>query len=115
VRALRDQLWERLVAAVPGLTLNGHHALRLPNTLNVRFPGVSGGTLLASAPEIAASTGSACHQGEEASSAVILAMGVPPEKAMGSVRLTLGRRTTGEEVARAADALGRAWRQLARR
>lgn len=110
---LRDDLLQRLEAEVPGLRLNGHRTLRLPNTLNVRFPGVSGNAVLAGAPEVAASTGSACHAGHEDASAVILAMGVAPDDAIGSVRLTLGRSTTPEDVARAASALGRAWRGLA--
>lgn len=111
VRALRDTLWDRL-AAVPGLALNGHRNLRLPNTLNVRFPGVSGNAVLDGAPEIAASTGSACHEGHDSASAVILAMGVTPEQALGSVRLTLGRGTTENDVARAAETLVRSWRDL---
>jgi cysteine desulfurase len=102
---LRDELWSQLAAGVPGLKLNGHPALRLPNTLNVRFPTVSGEAILAGAAEVAASTGSACHEGHEQASAVILAMGVDPVDALGSVRLTLGRSTTREEVARAARAL----------
>ncbi|HEX7605010.1 MAG TPA: cysteine desulfurase family protein [Polyangiaceae bacterium] len=111
MRSLRDALWERIAAGVPGLALNGHRESRLPNTLNVRFPRASGSAVLAAAPEIAASTGSACHEGHESASAVILAMGVAPETALGSVRLTLGRSTTEDEVARAADALVRSWRR----
>ena len=111
LRALRDLLWERLSESVPGLTLNGHRELRLPNTLNVRFPGTSGSSVLEGAPELAASTGAACHEGQESASAVILAMGVAPDEALGSVRLTLGRGTTEEEVVRASDALVRSWRR----
>ena len=110
VRQLRDRLWERLAADVPGLQLNGCAEPRLPNTLNVRFPGALGSRLLAAAPEVAASTGSACHDGQEQASAVILAMGVSSADAVGSVRLTLGRQTTLEEVDRAAESLARAWR-----
>jgi cysteine desulfurase len=111
MRTLRDALWARLAAEIPALALNGHHELRLPNTLNVRFPRASGIAVLAGAPEVAASTGSACHEGHERASDVILAMGVRPEDALGSVRLTLGRGTTRDEIGRAADALIRAWRQ----
>jgi cysteine desulfurase len=111
-RALRDLLRDRLAAGVPGLTVNGHRELRLPNTLNVRFPRASGSAVLEGAPELAASTGAACHEGEESASAVILAMGVPPPEALGSVRLTLGRGTTEEEVVRASDALARSWKRL---
>jgi cysteine desulfurase len=114
IKALRDTLWERLAAAIPGLGLNGHHDQRLPNTLNVRFPNVFGGAVLADAPEVAASTGSACHEGYESASPVILAMGVSPDEALGSVRLTLGRSTTGGHVASAAESLTRAWSGLAR-
>ena len=110
VTSLRDELWERLESAVPGIQLNGHRTLRLPNTLNVRFPGTSGNAVLAGAPEIAASTGSACHAGHDAASAVILAMGIPEVVAVGSLRLTLGRGTTVEDVAHGADALARSWR-----
>lgn len=109
---LRDQLWQLLRDQVPGLALNGHETQRLPNTLNVRFPRVSGTALLAAAPLVAASTGSACHEAGETASAVILAMGVGPQEALGSVRLTLGRGTTAVDIATAAQELAQAWRQL---
>lgn len=114
VTQLRDALWDRLAAAVPGIQLNGHRSLRLPNTLNVRFPGASGTAILQGAPEVAASTGSACHAGGESASAVILAMGVTADAAMGSVRLSLGRGTTPAAVVAAADALVRSWRSALR-
>src|SRR5258708_39262776 len=95
VRALRDRLWEQLAQAIPDLALNGNADNRLPNTLNVRFPRVSGEALLAATPEIAASTGSAGPEGHESASAVFLALGIPAGAAPGSVRLTL-RVVTGE-------------------
>lgn len=106
---LRDLLFARLLAKVPQLRLNGHPTLRVPGALNVCFPNVSGTQLLANTPEIAASTGSACHDGNETASAVLLAMGISPEVARGAVRLTLGRSTTEDDVERAADALARGW------
>jgi len=109
LQTLRDYLWTLLSARVPGLALNGHPDRRLPNTLNVRFPGVSGSALLDAAPEVAASTGSACHAGSESASPIILAMGVVLQEALGSVRLTLGRSTSENDIVRAADALVRAW------
>lgn len=112
LRALRDRLWNELEARVPGLALNGHPDRRLPNTLNVRFPGVSGRALLEATREVAASTGSACHAGGESASSIVLAMGVTPQDALGSVRLTLGRSTTQGNVLRAAAALGRNWKSL---
>jgi cysteine desulfurase len=110
--ALRERLWDALRCGVPGLALNGHPTERLPNTLNVRFPGVRGSALLTAAPEIAASTGAACHAGSEAASAVITAMGVKHDAALGSVRLSLGRGTTEEDVDLAAAALVRAWEEI---
>jgi len=112
MKNLRDSLWYSLASEVPGLALNGHRESRLPNTLNVRFPDVSGDALLAGAPEVAASTGSACHAEEACASAVIIAMGLASRDALGSVRLTLGRGTTERDVSRAAEALIRAWRRL---
>src|SRR5262249_34883107 len=112
VRGFGDELWSLLGEQVPGLALNGDMQERLPNTLNVRFPLVSGTELLAATPEIAASTGSACHDGQESASAVILAMGIPAAEAVGSVRLTLGRATTHDDIALAAHALSRAWRSI---
>jgi len=112
LQGLRDLLWNRLSEAIPKLAINGHSALRLPNTLNVRFHQVTGNALLEDTPEIAASTGSACHEGYERPSTVLLAMGIDPIEALGSVRLTLGRTTTEPEVERAAEVLIRSWRRL---
>ena len=61
---------------------------------------------------MAASTGSACHDGHESASPVLRAMGVPPELARGAVRLTLGRSTTEDQLEQAAAALIRAWGEL---
>src|SRR5207247_11277657 len=84
---------------------NGHPELRLPNTLNVSFVGQVGADLLQNVPEIAASTGSACHEGKVSQSPVLCAMGVPPEIGRGAVRLSVGRFTTEAEIDRAEDAL----------
>ena len=110
VRALRHSLWDRLFAAIPGLALNGHPVERLPDTINIRFPGVRGSAVLAKANQIAASVGSACHEGGESASPVLLAMGIEEQQALGSVRLSLGRMTSEHEIQLAAqiltDALG---------
>ncbi|MFU8803485.1 MAG: cysteine desulfurase family protein [Bradymonadaceae bacterium] len=105
VATLRDLLWHRLNEAIPNLAINGHPLERLPNTLNVRFPGISGPALLSQTPEIAASTGSACHEGHDQPSPIILAMGISPQDALGSVRLTLGHSTTADDITRASDYL----------
>jgi cysteine desulfurase len=108
---LRDRLHSALANAIPGIVVNGRGE-RLPNTLSVRFPGVSGSALLEATPEVAASTGSACHEGHESASAVLLAMGLSQEKALETVRLSVGTTTTREDVDAAADALTRRYREL---
>lgn len=106
LKLLRDRLFDRLHQALGDrIVLNGHPELRLPNTLNVNFLGHVGADLLAQVPEIAASTGSACHEGSVTQSPVLCAMGVPPEIGKGAVRLSVGRFTSEEEVDRAADIL----------
>ncbi|MDP1900401.1 MAG: cysteine desulfurase family protein [Rubrivivax sp.] len=111
--ALRERLHEHLASAIPGLRLNGHPEYRLPNTLHVSFPGVSGRALLAEAAEIvAASVGSACHSEHDAVSGVLAAMGVDAAQAAGAVRLSVGRMTTPDEVTRAAAGLVAAWQRL---
>jgi cysteine desulfurase len=112
VQVLRDDLWTGLQKQVPGIALNGHPTQRLPNTLSIRFPKVSGTALLANTPGIAASTGSACHDGHESASDVITAMGIRPEDALGTVRLTLGRGTTPKHIEQAAKLLTDAWTRL---
>ena len=109
LRALRDRLHAKLLAALGDrLTLNGHLELRLPNTLNVNFLDHIGAELLAKVPLVAASTGSACHEGSVCLSPVLAAMGVAPAVGRGAVRLSVGRFTTEVEVDRAAEMLARA-------
>ncbi|TDR84553.1 cysteine desulfurase family protein [Enterovirga rhinocerotis] len=112
---LARHLLRRLREEVPGLILVGHPERRLPNTVNVLFPGVTGNALLAACPEILASTGSACHAGSDLPSAILLALGLAPDRAVGAVRLSLGRTTSGDEIDRAARSLAAAWRRLAAR
>ena len=109
-RQRRELLWTLLRAGVPGLARHGDPARCLPNTLHVRFPATTGAAVLAAAPEVAASTGSACHDGHDLAPAVLLAMGIPAAEALGAVRLTLGRGTSETDVHAAAAALARAWR-----
>jgi cysteine desulfurase len=109
---LRERLWARLVDGVPGIARTGAGTPILPNTLHVRFPGCSGAELLQRAPELAASTGSACHAGEGAASGVLGAMGLSGAEARGAVRLSLGRLTRGWDIGPTARALIRAWRSL---
>jgi cysteine desulfurase len=109
LRRLRDRLWTRLQEGLGDkVVLNGHPDKRLPSTLNVNFAGQVGADLLQSVPEIAASTGSACHEGTVCLSPVLQAMAVPASLGRGAVRLSVGRFTTEEEIDRAATALIRA-------
>jgi cysteine desulfurase len=105
--ALRDRLYQGLCERMKTVRLNGHSTERLPNTLNVSFVGLDSSTLLPIVPEIAASTGSACHSGETEPSAVLLAMGVSRDVALGAIRFSLGRWTTEEEIDRAVEVLAR--------
>jgi cysteine desulfurase NifS/selenium donor protein len=102
IRELRDYFHSRLAELACDVLLNGHATERLPNTLNVSFSGVNGAELLEQIPEIAASTGSACHDGCGELSGVLKAMGLSRAQGFGAVRFSLGRLTTKEELDRAA-------------
>jgi cysteine desulfurase len=101
--SLRDRLETRVVDAVDASTVNGSIDQRLPGTSNISFAGVEGNALLASLPDLAVSSGSACTSSHPEASPVLLAMGVRPELAKASLRISLGRFTTTAEVDRAAD------------
>jgi cysteine desulfurase len=104
IKTLRDRLHTNILDGLGSdkVKLNGHPEKRLPNTLNISLQGVIGEELLRQTPEIAASTGSACHAGSTEPSAVLLAMGLARERALGALRLSLGRWSTKEEVDEAA-------------
>ncbi|MFV1967013.1 MAG: cysteine desulfurase family protein [Pirellulaceae bacterium] len=110
---LRDRLLDCLREVIgEALTVNGEEVERLPNTLSVNFPRVSGGELLARIPELCASTGSACHSGTTKMSSTLAAIKLAPEVARGTVRLSVGWYTSEEEIDRAADLLLGAWEDL---
>lgn len=115
VGALRDALHHRILEGIPSALLNGHPVERLPNTLNMSFPGVNAGALLAAIrDQVACSTGSACHAGHASPSGVLLAMGRDEGLASAALRLSLGWGTTMDEVRTAAAAIVDRERQLAR-
>jgi cysteine desulfurase len=106
---LRDRLVAMLAEALPRrVHLHGHPARRLPNTANLRIDGIAGHAVLAAAPEIAASTGSACHSGAHEPSPVLQAMGIEHDTALGAIRLSLGRWTREQDIDTAVEALTRA-------
>ncbi|MFA6337015.1 MAG: cysteine desulfurase family protein [Candidatus Paceibacterota bacterium] len=100
LRKLRDKLIKGIEAKISGAFLNGHSQKRLPNNINFRFEFIEGEALIAKLDikGIAASTGSACSSEKLQPSHVLLAIGLAPQKAHGSLRLTLGRWTTDKEV-----------------
>ena len=108
LRGLRDRLEAGLRRALgaEAIRRNGHPDERLPNTLSVSLLGVRADALLASiAGRVAASAGSACHADDVRLSPVLRAMGVDPEWGMGTVRLSVGRSTTEDEVDEAASVI----------
>jgi cysteine desulfurase len=96
---LRDRLQEQLCQSLPGTIVHGHPQLRLPNTLSAAFPGVDAGRLLADLGDrLAASAGAACHSHGVTVSHVLAAMGIDAELARSTIRLSVGRFTTGQEI-----------------
>jgi len=103
---LCDYFWTRLQDELDDrVALNGHPTQRLPNTLNVGFVGRDGSEILAKLEGVAASTGSACHEGSVELSPVLRAMGTPMEVGLGAIRFSLGRGSTREEIEKVLDML----------
>ncbi|HTL69761.1 MAG TPA: aminotransferase class V-fold PLP-dependent enzyme, partial [Candidatus Eisenbacteria bacterium] len=113
--ALRDRLLRKLRAGAPDCVVNGGLEHRLPQNLNVSFPGLSSGELLAALPGVALSSGSACLSSSPEKSYVLQALGVPPDVKAGAVRFGLGRFNTAAEIDWAADRVLRAARRLRRK
>jgi cysteine desulfurase len=99
---LSGDLFAALKREIPEIVLVGDPKRRLPNTLNVLFPRTSGRKVLEKCWRVMASTGSACHADSEEPSAILTALGIARDNALGAVRLSLGRGTTKEDVADAA-------------
>ncbi len=102
---LRNQLWKNIIKYNKGTKLNGFLTNRLPNNLNIRFTGLSNETLIVALDQagIAVSAGSACSSRALAASHVLTAIGLNPKQAMESIRITLGKNTTKEEIKKAAE------------
>jgi cysteine desulfurase len=112
VAGLRDRLQAKLLAAIPGASVNGASAMRLPGNLNLSIPGVDALELIAAVPEIAISTGSACTSAEVEPSYVLTALGLGKAAASGSLRFGVGRFNTGAEIDRAAQLIADAAQRL---
>lgn len=114
--ALRDRLQAGILARAPGSQVNGDQDNRLWSVTNIGFPGLSSEALLLGLSErgVCVSAGAACASGSLEPSPVLLAMGVPERLAHGSIRLSLGRDTTEEEIDRGIEEVGRVVAQLSR-
>lgn len=104
---LRDYFIKKVLETVPYVKLNGHPIKRLPNNVNLSFEFIEGESLLImlDMKNVCASSGSACTSGSLDPSHVLLAIGLPHEIAHGSLRITLGEKTSREELDYVADAL----------
>ena len=113
MKVLTKKLYDGLRSEIPGIRLNGHPSKRLPNTVNVSFPGVQGPALLELLKnDIAASTGSACHEGSHTPSPVLKAMGASDADAFSALRLSLGRNNSERQITRAVRLIAKAYRSL---
>src|SRR5438552_10031459 len=112
---LRDELWTRITQIVPSAQPNGDGAVRLANTLNVSFPGIDSETMLMALDleGVCASSGSACMVGSVVASHVLLAMGLPIERAASAIRFSLGKGITAHDVNNTVEAIDRIFDRLA--
>jgi cysteine desulfurase len=104
---LRDRLYTSITARLDGVTFNGHPTERIPNTLNLSFAGVDGAALLAGLTEIAVTPGAACTSADPKPSHVLLALGRSRDLINATLRFSLGRFSTANDVEVAADAVVR--------
>jgi len=103
MKEMRDLLHKKIEDSGLDFILNGHPEKRLPNTLSLSFRNVEANTVLSELTNVAASAGAACHSDQIDVSAVLEAMDVPLEYAMGTIRFSTGRFTTKDEIEKAAD------------
>jgi cysteine desulfurase len=110
---LTDLLLGGIKSSLPDVALNGHETKRLPNTINLRIPGISSHELVEKIKDdVAISTGSACHAGRYAPSQVLRSMGLSDEEALSSVRLSTGKDNTEEEIQKATGIIAMAVTEL---
>ena len=111
----RDRFLAALRAAVPGVRVNGSLEQRVSGNLNLTFPGpVDAQAIMAAAPDVCVSTGSACSSAAVEPSYVLRALGIPEAEARATLRIGIGRFTSPQDVDRAAAALAAGWRHAAR-
>jgi cysteine desulfurase len=114
LREMRDRLQEEICECIPGTRVNGDPALRVANTLNLSFPGCDGGVLVAFLDDsgLALSSGSSCSAKSHAPSQVLLAMGRSKDEAIESLRISLGRFSSEQDLGNLLRELPEAVRQL---
>ncbi|HDJ34214.1 MAG TPA: selenide, water dikinase SelD [Bacteroidetes bacterium] len=105
MQQMRDRLMQGITERIPGIRINGDPANGLPNTLSVSFLNLEAETILSGLPGVAASAGAACHAEHTTVSHVLQAMRVPDEYARGTIRFSVGKPTTQEEIDTALEAL----------
>jgi cysteine desulfurase len=110
--SLRNELWERLVAEIRDVSVNGPRGLRLPGNLNVSIERIEADALIVAMRRFSLSSGSACSSGQRGPSPILTAIGVPEAAALGSIRIGLGKSNTAEEVAMFVDDAKRAVAKL---
>lgn len=100
VRELRDKLENAIIETIPKTSVNGNPKHRIPNTSNISFENTNGEMILSRLDDqdICVSTGSACHAADHSASPVLQAMNIPYSRSMGSIRFSLGRLNTEEEI-----------------
>jgi cysteine desulfurase len=109
-------LLKSLRTDVPGIRLNGHETLRLPNTLNISVPGVPADALIEElGTQVALSAGAACHAGNRSPSVALESMGLTDEEALSSIRISAGKDNTEEEIREAAAFIAGAVREIRKR
>ena len=110
--ALRNDLWDRLVTEIAGVSVNGPRELRLPGNLNVSFERIEADSLIVAMRRFALSSASACSSGEHGPSPVLTAIGISERAALGSIRMGLGRSNTAGQMDMLAGDLKRAVARL---
>jgi cysteine desulfurase len=110
---LRDLIIDSLKSHIPDVKINGHETKRLPNTLNISIPGIASYDLVEKIKDrVAVSTGSACHSGKQIPSSVLTNIGLTDKEALSSLRLSVGKDNTVEEINEAVEILANAVEEL---
>lgn len=114
IKKLRDKLIDGILKNIPGVRLNGSRERRLPDNVNISVSGVEGESMVIALDQkgIAVSTGAACSSRSPKPSHVLLALGLSPQQAHGSLRLTLGRDTTEKDIEKVLEVLPKIVKRL---